>query len=64
MISDAHALEALEELRDQVNASVSTDLLKQVLKIETEHMFSDKQDVALRQVDAAVDAYLETGAES
>lgn len=64
MISDAHALEALQELRDQISASVSTDLLQKVLKIETDHMFSDHQDIALRQVDAAVDAYLEKGAES
>ena len=58
MVADTHALEALEEVRDQLTANLSTELLQQILKIETSHMFDDQQDVALREVDGVVDAYL------
>lgn len=58
MISDTSALEALEEIRDQSAVSVPTELLQTLLTVETQHMFSEHQDVALRLVEGAIDAYL------
>lgn len=61
-MTDDNALDALLEVCDQLKAQVSRDLLRKLLTIEQAHAFDDRQDVALREVEAVVDAYLREGA--
>jgi hypothetical protein len=57
MVDDA-ALEALEEIRDQVNPSISTELLRQLMRVEVLRAFDERPEIALREVDAVIDTYL------
>jgi hypothetical protein len=52
------ALEALEEIRDQVNPSISTELLRQLMRVEVLRAFEERPEIALREVDAVIDNYL------
>ena len=59
-MADDHALEALEEVRNQTSAAIPSELLNKLLKIEHMHMFDEQQGaMALREVDALIDAYLQ-----
>jgi hypothetical protein len=59
---DNYALEALEEVRDQLNASVSTELLRELLQIEQLHAFDERHDISLRAIEAVIDNHLSVGA--
>lgn len=55
---DDHALRALTEARDQATSPVPDTLLVRLLAIEHAHAFGDDQDVALREIEAAIDSHL------
>ena len=64
-MSEDNALNALEEVREQLNADLPTGLLEELLRIEREYAFDeDKREFALRKVDELIDRYLQGGLQS
>ena len=64
-MSEDNALNALEEVREQLNADLPAGLLEELLRIEREYAFDeDKREFALRKVDELIDRYLQGGLQS
>jgi len=58
-----NALDALEEVRDELNAPVNTELLALILRKEREFVFelADRQSEAVKGVTALIETYLGNG---
>jgi hypothetical protein len=64
-VSEDNALNALEAVREQLNADLPAGLLEELLRIEREYAFDeDKREFALRKVDELIDRYLRDGLQS
>lgn len=64
-MSEDNALNALEEVREQLNADLPAGLLEELLRVEREYAFDeDKREDALREVDKIIDRYLRDGLRS
>lgn len=60
-MSEEHALQALEEVRQQLRTDVSSELLREILRIEQEYAFDADPDLALREIERIIEAHLRGG---